>query len=264
MTRLSWDQIGSRFYETGVDHAVLYLPSGGGVAWSGLTGVEESPDDENAPAYLDGVKYLDREVIGDFSGKLRAFTYPDEFEQFNGLGSVGTGLSVGNQRAKAFGLSYRTRIGNALEGADYGYRIHILYNVLAVAEASAYSSTAEQNDPLEFSWGLTTTPAMVSGYRPTAHVVIDSTQVTPRALQALEDLLYGTDENDPQLLSLTDLVAYAIEFGIITITDNGDGTWSASGPDALIEMLDETSFQISSANATYLDADTYEISTTII
>lgn len=265
MTQLAWDQVGERRFETGVDRGVLYLPDGGGIAWSGLTGVDENSEDTSTPFYLDGIKYLNAESIGDFKAVLKALTYPDEFEPFIGIGSFGDGLMIGEQPTKRFGLSYRTRIGDDLSGIDAGYKIHILYNVSATPSVNNYQSLGAQIAPLEFSWALSTSPMIVSGHRPTAHIVIDSTKLDLDILGGLESILYGTDSTDPSLPTLAEFLDLLETWQSITITDNGDGTWTASsiGPDDLIVMLDDTTFQINKADATYLDEDTYEISTTI-
>lgn len=264
MTKLNWDKVGERLYEAGLDRGVLYLRDGSAVAWSGLTSVEETLDDDAVPFYLDGIKYLDHEVIGDYGAKLKAFTYPDEFEELHGSGSIGGGLFVHDQKPQMFGLSYRTRLGNDLDGTDHGYKIHILFNVLAQEDNSSYTTIGQQASPLEFSWTLLTTPDSATGYRPTAHLVIDSTEINQYALTNLEKLLYGTDTEDAQLPTLQEMVQFAIDNGIITITDNEDGTWSATGPDELVYLIDSTTLEIDDVDVTWLDADTYTIETTTL
>ena len=131
MATLVWDQIGERIYQTGVDRGVLYLHDGTVVPWNGLTSMDESSNSELKSFFLDGVKYLENLSPGDFLGKLKAFTYPDEFDQVNGIAPVAPGLLYYEQPPKSFNLSYRTRVGNDIEGTEYGYKIHILYNVIA-------------------------------------------------------------------------------------------------------------------------------------
>ena len=262
MTALVWDQVGDRRYEVGVDHGVLYLSDLSGVAWNGLTAVDEKLADDSKPFYLDGVKYLDAEVLSDFSATLKAITYPDEFEQFDGIGAYGNGLFVHDQRAKRFGLSYRTRIGNDLAGVDLGYKIHILYNLTAVPDTRDYVSLTATPGLIAFGWKLVGTPEGTPGYRPTAHIVIDSTEIDPNFLKSLKDILYGTATAAPRLPSAQELVTLAKEWVRITITDNGDGTWTATGHDRLFTMSNPTTFEITEADAIYSDANTYTISST--
>lgn len=268
MAPLLWDQVGERHFEAGLDRGVLYLPDGTAVAWNGLTAIDENVADASTPYHLDGVKYLNAESLGDFAATLHAFTYPDEFEPFIGVSSYGNGLLVYDQTPDTFNLSYRTRLGNDLEGVDLGYEIHILYNVKAVPDVRNYQSLAQQVTPVEFAWALSTTPEIVDGYRPTAHVVLNSTELDPEFLTALEGLLYGTVDADPNLPPLQELINTVTTWATIVITDNGDGTWTATIPDPDVSedlvMLDSTTFQISNVDATYLDPDTYEVSTTFL
>lgn len=260
MTALVWDQEGTRFYESGVDRGVLYLQDGIGVAWNGLLAVnEDSPSTDASPVYFDGIKYADVLALGEFSGSLKAFTYPDEFLEFEGVLEIGNGLYVTNQQPNRFGLSYRTKIGNDLDG-DLGYKIHILYNLLATPSTKGYETQTEDINAMEFEWTITSIPGKVSGFQPTAHLIIDSRQMGPLLLKDIEATLYGTDFDDAHLPPISTLTSFIGNWVIIRITDNGDGTWTATGPDNLISMLDATTFQIIQANAVYLDGDTYMIS----
>lgn len=259
---LVWDEVGNRFFQTGVDRGVLYLSDNTGVAWNGITSVEETPNQEDKEFYLDGVKFLEHIVPGNYQGKLQAFTYPDEFEPMLGIGTDGSGLRLHDQPPKPFGLSYRTLIGNDISGTDYGYKLHLLYNLRAIPDASSFVSMSDAVTPTPFTWTLRGTPVVVSGFRPTAHVSIDSTRVEPAALAEIEEMLYGTPETTPTLPSLGDLLALIASESMIVITDNGDGTWSATGPDSLVELIDADTFQIEEVDATYLDEDTYQVSTT--
>jgi len=265
MARLEWDQIGERIYETGVDRGVLYLHDGQVAAWNGLTSVEESSDTEIKAYFLDGVKYLEVFTPGEFSGKLKALTYPEIFDSINGVVSLNPGFSYYNQPAKSFNMSYRTKRGNDLVGMDFGYKIHILYNVFANPDANAYNTVGESADPLEFSWTLTGTPPVIKGVgiRPTVHVSLDSITTPPELLAFFESLLYGSDTSQPTLPSLDDIAQYFGYAGALIIVDHRDGTWSAiDESDTYITMLDGTTFQIDNADATYLDPDTYEIQST--
>lgn len=259
MTVLAWDQVGSRIYRTGVDRGVLYLSDGLAHVWNGLTSVEETTTSDITPFYVDGIKYLDRPVPTDFSGKLKALTYPDAFESLNGIDSYGDGVFIHDQSSHSFGLSYRTKIGNDIE-SDLGYVIHILYNVTATPDPSLYETLSDQTKPLEFSWTLVGRPEEIPGFRPTAHISFKTTDMSQGNIEALEGILYGSESGDPSLPSPGELLSRTL--GEITITDNGGGTWTATGPDESITMTSVDEFRITEANATYIDADTYEISST--
>lgn len=198
MAELVWDQVGDRTYETGVDKGVLYIPDSGGVyatgvAWNGLVSVSENPSGAEANAqYADNVKYLNLVSAEDFGATLEAFTYPDEFAQFDGLASPVTGVYVGQQNRGVFGLSYRTVFGNDVDGADYGYKLHLVYGCQASPSEKSYATINDSPEPITFSWEIATTPIAVTGLKPTALLVIDSTQVAALDLAALEDELYGT------------------------------------------------------------------------
>lgn len=262
MTKLQWDRPGEHFYETGIENGVLYIPGGRAVSWNGLVSLEDSLNDDSNPYHVDGVKYLDKEILGDFEARLKAFTYPDAFEIMQGYGVVAQGLLVGDQKPRLFSLSYRTRDGNDIDGPDHGYRIHILYNVYAVQDEFSNTTLSDSVDPIEFQWDLTCTPSFVRGYRPTAHVIIDSRYIIPEFLEALLELLYGTEDEDPELPTLDDLANLAIRLNTIIITDHGDGTWSADGPGRYF-TISGTEFEITDVDAVYSDEFTYDVQTTI-
>lgn len=262
MAKILWDQVGTRYYEAGVDHGVLYLPSGVGVPWNGLTGVDEKVEgNSTAPVYFDGAKIYDIPLNDDFAGTLSALTYPDEFSTFDGVSSLGKGLYVENQRPLRFGLSYRTTVGNDLEGTSYGYKIHLLYNLTAISDATTYATTGATADAIEFKWDISAIPEVVPGYRATGYAVIDTRRVDKYLLKDLTDILYGTATTAPRLPPLAELTNFVTNWALITITDNGDDTWTATGPDEYIKITGDT-FEISNADATFIDADTYTISTT--
>jgi len=205
MTELIWDQVGTRFYETGVDHGVLYLPNAqgiynNGVAWNGLTSVSESPSGaEPSAMYADNIKYLNIYSVEEFGATIEAYTYPDEFAQFDGLGVPVAGVTVGQQARRSFGLSYRTRLGNDLQGDDFGYKLHLIYGCTASPSEKAYATINDSPEAITFSWEISTSPVAVAGSRPTAILTVDSTKVDPSNLTALENLLYGTVGTDPSL-----------------------------------------------------------------
>lgn len=194
MAPLVWDKAGQRLYEAGLDRGVLYKEDSSGVAWNGLTGIDENLDDIAAePRFFDGVKYIDEPAVGDYSATLSAFTYPDEFLEYEGTVSLGDGLFVGDQRPKRFGLSYRTLVGNDIEGTEYGYKIHILYNVTAVPAPATFETIGENTAPTNFSWQIDAVPELVPGFRPTAHFILDSRFLPADILETIEDILYGSE-----------------------------------------------------------------------
>jgi hypothetical protein len=264
VTTLTWDRTGDRTFHTGVDRGVLYMTDGRVVPWNGLTNVEQGSPRENKSFYLDGVKYLEVLTQGDFSGRLKAITYPSEFDEVNGIAYSAEGLSYYDQPSKTFNLSYRTKIGNDVEGQNYGYKIHLLYNLVANPETLSFDTIGNPLKPVDFSWILAgTPPAIRRGYRPTVHVSIDSRDTDPSILEAIEDILYGSAVTNPRLPSIDELTDLFKALGTLTIVDNGDGTWTAIdvGND-YITMLDSTTFEIHDADAEFIDATTYTISTT--
>lgn len=261
MTAVVWDQVGDRRYETGVDHAVLYLEELA-VAWNGLTSFEEDHSSRTAtPHYIDGVRYLNAISPGDFDATLKAYTYPDEFLAVEGLASTDHGLFLDNQPGKTFGLSYRTKVGNDTEGLRHGYKIHLVYNASVLPDNKTFDTQTQIGLPTEFSWRVVTVPEMVTGYRPTAHAVLDSRAMPSSLLSDIETILYGSDGSDPRLPSLSELVGILGDWVGVTIIDHGDGTWSAIGPPELVGMLDGETFSVDEDSAVYLDGDTFEVST---
>jgi hypothetical protein len=229
MTVLTWDDIGERLYETGVDHGVLYIPDGtgeyaDGVAWNGLTTVTESPSGAEAtPLYADNIKYLNLISAEQFGATVEAFTYPDEFAQFDGAVDLATGVSIGQQSRKVFGLCYRTRLGNDLDGSDHGYKLHLLYGAQAAPSEKAYATINDTPEAISFSWAISTSPVDVPGYKPTALLTIDSTKVDPDDLAALETILYGSAGVEPRL-PLPAEVAGLFGAGAVVTVDLGVST----------------------------------------
>lgn len=263
MTALVWDAPGQREYQVGVDRGVLYLHDGPAVVWNGLTGMDETTESDYSSYYIDGIKVLENLSPGEFSGKLKAWTYPDELDQLVGIVDVAPGLRFHEQPARSFDLSYRTRIGTDTD-QDSGYTIHLLYNVIANPDTYSFRTlTSSSVSPTEFSWTITGTPPLVGGYRPTVHVSIDSASTVPSALQVIEGILYGTSENAPRIPTIAELKSLFDALGSLIITDNGDGTWTAIDlANDYITMDSPTEFTITGADATFLDASTYTISTT--
>lgn len=199
MSRLTWDTTGERYYETGVKQGVLYpIQADGkytkGVAWNGLTAVTESPSGAEATAlYADDIKYLNLLSNEEFGATIEAYTYPDEFADCDGSAALATGVMIGQQKRKTFGLCYRTTLGNDVDGNDYGYKLHLIYGCLAAPSEKAYATINDSPEAITFSWEVSTTPVNVAGFKPTSQITIDSTKADETKLAALEDILYGKD-----------------------------------------------------------------------
>jgi len=212
MSRITWDGTGNREYETGVDHGVLYIPQGGtyrsGVPWNGLTTVTETPSGaESNPVYADNIKYLNLLSVEEFGGTIEAITYPNEFAQFDGGVVLSGGVRIGQQNRPPFGLCYRTKVGNDVEGDDFGYKLHLVYGAQASPSERAYASVNDSPEAMPFSWEFSTTPVAVTGHKPTSLVTIDSTKVTAADLEALETILYGSSGVEPRLPLPDEVVA---------------------------------------------------------
>ena len=218
MPKLTWDNIGERLFETGVKQGVLYpIQSDGkytkGVAWNGLTAVTESPSGAEAtPLYADDIKYLNLLSNEEFGATIEAYTYPDEFAECDGSAELVTGVMIGQQKRKVFGLCYRTTIGNDVDGNDHGYKLHLIYGCLAAPSEKAYSTINDSPEAITFSWEVTTTPVNVEGFKPTSQITIDSTKADPTKLAALEAVLYGGEATEAKL-PLPDEVATLMSAG---------------------------------------------------
>lgn len=202
MTRLVWDKIGERLYETGIEQGVLYPKVSGaypeGVAWNGLIGVTENPSGaEPNPLYADNIKYLNLVSAEEFAASIEAYMYPKEFSLCDGsaLPSAAPGVKLMQQPRTGFGLAYKTKIGNDALGDDYGYKIHLVYDALASPTDKSYATVNDTPEAITFSWDITTTPVPVTGFKPTAHLIIDSTKVNSAKLKLLENQLFGVDED---------------------------------------------------------------------
>lgn len=204
MPRLTWDDLGKRFYETGVKQGVLYPQVNGaypkGVAWNGLTAVTESPSGaEPTPLYADDIKYLELTSNEEFGCTIEAYTYPDEFKACNGEATLAEGVTIGQQTRVPFGFCYKTVLGNDEKKNDYGYKLHLVYGATASVSEKAFQTINDSPEAITFSWEVTTTPVAVKGFKPTAILTIDSTTIAADKLTALEDILYGKDEAEARL-----------------------------------------------------------------
>jgi hypothetical protein len=240
VTRLIW---ADKSYEAGVDRGVYFTPGGVGVAWNGLTDVKESPSEvDNLSAHIDGVRVYRRSRGQSFAGSIEAYTYPDAM--FDDIFS--------QRRRKNFGLSYRVM-------TDDAYQIHLVYNVLLSAPEVQY--TQEQSEANPFSWNFTTTPIPIPGMTNTAHLIVDAGLAWSNAVSAFETALYGDESSDARLPSPLEVVDIFEVNSVLRIVDNGDGTWTATGPDELVYALDATTFQINSPTVEFISDDTYTIRT---
>ena len=205
MAKIVWDQSGQRLYETGVKMGVLYVQDASGtypkgVAWNGLTAVNETPSGAEAtPLYADDIKYLNLRSAEDFGATIEAYMYPEEFEQCDGSAELAPGVKIGQQARNAFGLCYRTVLGNDIAGNDYGYKLHIIYGATAAPSEKSYATINDSPEAITFSWEVNCTPVEVEGFKPTASLVIDSTKVDAGKLAALEAKLYGDESTEAML-----------------------------------------------------------------
>lgn len=205
MSKIVWDATTERLFETGVDHAVLYPMSDigaytNGVAWNGIVSISENPSGAEAnPQYADNIKYLNLLSAEDYGSTIECFTYPPEFNECNGIAEVAPGGYIGQQSRRSFGLCYRTLIGNDVKGQDYGYKLHMIYNATASPSEQTHDTVNESPEAETMSFEISTTPITVTGRKPTATFVVDSTRVDSDALARLEAILYGTDNTQPRL-----------------------------------------------------------------
>lgn len=205
MAKLEWDKSGEHFYETGVDHCALYLQSTTGtypkgVVWNGITSVSESPSGAEATSlYADNIKYLSMTSVEEFGATVEAYTYPAEFAECDGSASPKNGVMIGQQERKSFGLCYRTRIGNDIDNDSHGYKLHLIYGCKATPSEKSYSTVNDSPEAMTMSWTLSTTPVNVTGLKPTASLVIDSTKIKKEDLDAIEAKLYGSETEEASL-----------------------------------------------------------------
>lgn len=212
MAKLAWDEVGKRFYETGVDHGVLYLPNESGkyvkgVAWNGLTAVNQQPEGgEDNPQYADNIEYLTLTSAEKFKATIEAFTYPVEFEECDGSRQIAKGISIRQQTRKPFGFSYRTLVGNDTKGNDLGYKIHLIYGAKAAPTEKGYNTVNDSPEAITFSWSISASPVLVPKFKPTATITIDSRTISKEGLKAIEDALYGSELKEPNLPLPEDII----------------------------------------------------------
>lgn len=242
MTRMTWGDSGSRYYEGGVDRGVLYVEGAYGVPWNGLVQVTEKPTGGDATAYwLDGQKYYVGVSSEEFEGTIEAYYSPPEFDACDGSLVLGLGLYARQQKRKEFGLSYRTKLGNDIDGIDYGYKLHLIYNAHAQPSSKDYKSLSDSVDPNILSWDITTKALNIPGGAPTAHIIIDMSEAHAELQQALEDILYGNEIDAPRLPTPDELVDLFAAAQYLIVVDNGDGTATITGPDDVVfKSIDPT------------------------
>ena len=224
MAKLTWDNTGERFYETGVKNVALYVfdNSSGqkkykdGVAWNGVTAISESPSGAEPTAlYADDKKYLNLLSAEEFAASIEAYTYPDEFAECDGSASLAEGFAIGQQARSKFALAYKTTIGNDEAGNSLGYKLHIIYNCLAAPSEKAYNTINDSPEAITFSWEISTTPVTftINGKEySTACITIDSRTADPSKLAALETKLFGGTEPDSKpTLALPDEIYDAMK-----------------------------------------------------
>jgi len=261
MAKIQWDLVGEHYYEGALDRGVLYGPSGKGVGWNGLISVDESHNNTSEEIFYDGIKINDIVTIGAYSATLKAFTFPEEFKQAEGVYEDEKGLLLTHQPQYRFGLSYRTKVGNDIEGLEYAYKIHLLYNLTAIADTVNRQTLALEESHTNFSWKITGIPDELFGRRPTCHLIIDTRHMDPWLIQDIEDIIYGDEDSDPTLPDLDGFLTFIRKWQRFIITDNGDGTWTADAwLDSDIVMTSPTEFLITADNVVYHNQYTYDIS----
>lgn len=266
MTQLTWNSVGQRRYEAGIDRGVLYMPGRDlAVPWNGLTSVVENSATTVDPLYFNGIKYYDYVSRGDFQGTLSAFTYPPEFEIYDGVLESVNGIFVTGQiPTDTFHLSYRTMIGDDLDGLSGGYKIHLLYNLTAKPSVKTYSTTNSSYSAFEFSWELYSVPTEGLNLRPTTHIIFDTTKMHELSILDVEAALYGSEYTDPHVVSIDEFEAMTSTAMELQVLDHEDGRWSAVGSDFYIKKNRATEVvSLHNVDAEYIDESTYNITSDI-
>jgi len=258
LTRITWDAIGERRYESGVDRGVLYVEGLDGVAWNGLTQVAEKPSGgAPQPYYIDGQKFVHTSAAEDFAATLGALTYPDEFDACDGYAEYNIGMYLTGQPRKQFGLSYRSMVATDANSGE-GYKVHIVYGALVSPAERDHQTETNAVTPMPFGWDIQTVPQAAAGFKPTAHVVLDSRLMKGLALAAIEDILYGTDSNAPRLPAVAEVSSTIDSFADLKVTDYGDGSATIDGIG--VTVIDANTYHIDWPSVVALDANTYQIS----
>lgn len=234
MARVKWDEDGKKIYKVGVDRGVHYLKDKNGqypvgVPWNGLSKITESPSGaESSPVYANNAKYLDLISAEEYGYTIEAYTYPDSFAECDGSKEIAPGIFIGQQNRKHFGMTYRTLIGNDIENTDYGYEIHLVYDSVAAPSSKDHETVNENVEAETMSWECSTTPVKVEGYKPTSHLIINSTTCPKDVLKKIEDILYGTEETEARLPLPDELIKLGAK-PEEAVTTNGEGTGNGTG-----------------------------------
>lgn len=260
--QLEWGLIAERQIEAGLDRGVLYPKNAPAVAWNGLTSVDEEGGEGAAEYYVDGRPFLYLPKPKEFKATINALMYPDAFSAILGEVEAAPGMYLDSQMGDSFDLSYRTKIVDSIQGENAGYKMHLIYNATVVPSAKTYETLGDQINPVAFSWAIQAVPVQVTGYRPTAHITIDTRHMDQERIDAVELLIYGTTD-EPAAMPEPQLLFDLLTFGnAIIITDNGDGTWQAEGSYLNIYMIGDEIFEIDNVNAVDHGDGTYTISST--
>lgn len=262
MTKLTWDAPNARTYETGLDRGVLYLADGTAVAWNGLTAVTEKSNRTVAPVYFDGKKIKDIVTVDEPKSTLKAYTYPNEFLDVEGYAEYADGFSIGMQPNKRFSLSYRTRVGDGTSNDPIGYKIHIMYDLIAITSDKPYTTVKASTDLIEFEWDLTGLAKKIPGYAPTNVVVADTRFLSSTVVDWLEDALYGTDVAAPDLPTIEEVMVQIALAYALDVVDNGNGTFNITGTSILGLTATSTDFTIDNPNVIYVTEKVFSASDT--
>jgi len=262
MTRLDWNPIGSKIFETGVDRGVLYVPGQNGVVWNGLVSVIETPSGgETRSFYYDGKKFLTVASSEEMAGTINAYYSPPEFDICDGSLEPKDGVYAWQQRRSSFGLSFRTKTGNDINGLDSSYKIHIIYNILASPSERPYKTNSSEPEPLVLSWEYTTKPVPFPGCMPTAHITIDSAKASASIVSEIEDILYGSYTTNARLPLPYEILSL---FGAydIQVVDNGNGIFTISGDPVAVTFLSDGTYRITSESVVQITDGEFNISST--
>jgi hypothetical protein len=261
LSRIGWDSVGERFYEVGVDRGVLFVDDQDGVPWNGLTTISEAPFGGVAVSYyLDGTKFISYPSAEEFKGTLKAYTYPKEFAPCDGSAQIAPGLSVEHQPRKPFTLSYRTLLGNDVTGNEYGYKIHIVYGILAEPSDSERKSLSGEKNVSDFSWNISAVPIDVYGFKRSSHFIVDTSLADPGAVSDIEDILYGNDSDQARIPSIPEMIDIMAFYEGFSVVDNGDGTATITGPDAYVSVIDANTSQLNWASVVLFGDGTFSVS----
>ena len=256
MSRLVWGEPGKRLYETGIDRGVFYPVGGVGVPWNGLIAVSEAPSGADVThGYFDGQKFSQRRTGENFSAKLSAYTYPREFEEYDGLSPAGHA----QQQRKMFNLTYRTIVGNDLSSESH-HLIHLVYNAVVSPSGGNYPTIGSGSQATVFEWQLDTIPEILPTGEFSSHVIIDTKMAYPWAVSMFEDIVYGSVNSEARFPSVVEVINLFENASILRITDHGDGSFTADGPDDIVKMIGPNLWEIGPwPSVVQIDVHTYRL-----